>query len=364
MTSSHTLPFVHLPHPSPASPVDRAHLLADPGFGRAFTDHMTTIRYIGDRGWHDAKIEPRAAIALDPAAAVFHYAQEIFEGLKAYRTAAGGVALFRPSENAQRFQRSAERLAMPVLPEALFVEALEQLIRADRDWVPEGDGSLYLRPFMIATEAFFGVRPSTEYLFTVIASPVGAYFKSATEAVSVWVSRDYTRAVRGGTGGAKCGGNYAAGLLAQAEAAQHRCDQVLFLDAIERRWIEELGGMNVFFVFDDGTMSTPPLGGTILSGVTREAVITLAREQGVAVREEPYAIEELLGDAMSGRIQEMFACGTAAVLTPIGTVRTDESDFRIGAGTPGERTLALRNVLLGIQRSQIEDRHGWVRHVI
>ena len=238
-----------------------------------------------------------APIPMDPAAAVLHYAQEIFEGLKAYKTADGGATLFRPRENARRFQQSAERLAMPVLPEELFLEAVDQLVSIDRDWIPDGDGSLYIRPFMFANEIFLGVKPSSNYLFIVIASSVGSYFKSGADAVSVWVSQEYTRAAPGGTGAAKCGGNYAASLLAQAEATRHGCDQVVFLDAVERKWVEELGGMNVFFVFNDGSMSTPPLGGTILPGVTRSSLITLAKDKGIAVREERYSYDQWKADA-------------------------------------------------------------------
>ena len=233
---------------------------------------------------------------MDPAAAVLHYAQEIFEGLKAYKTG-DGATLFRPQENARRFQQSAERLAMPVLPEKLFLEAVDQLVRIDRDWIPDGDGSLYIRPFMFANEIFLGVKPSSNYLFAVIASSVGSYFKSGADAVSVWVSQEYTRAAPGGTGAAKCGGNYAASLLAQAEATRHGCDQVVFLDAVERKWIEELGGMNVFFVFNDGSLCTPPLGGTILPGVTRSSLITLAKDKGIPVREERYSYDQWKADA-------------------------------------------------------------------
>jgi branched-chain amino acid aminotransferase len=300
---------------------------------------------------------------MDPASAVLHYAQEIFEGLKAFRTDDGGAVLFRPEQNARRFQQSAKRLAMPELPEDLFVESLEQIIKADRDWIPDGDGSLYLRPFMIATEVFLGVKPSSEYLYVVIASSVGAYFKNKADAVSVWVSQDYTRAAVGGTGAAKCGGNYAASLVAQAEAIQHGCDQVVFLDSVERKWVEELGGMNVFFVFDDGSMSTPPLGGTILPGITRDAVIKLARDRGQEVREAPYSIDQWRADAASGRLREAFACGTAAVLTPIGVIKSNDGDFTIGNGGAGATTEDLRNSLVAIQRGRAPDPHGWVRKV-
>jgi branched-chain amino acid aminotransferase len=358
------LQFVHHPHPSPVPADKRAELLKNPGFGRVFSDHMVTIRYHESKGWYDARIEPRAPISMDPAAAVLHYAQEIFEGLKAYRTKDGGATMFRPIENARRFQQSAERLAMPSLPEELFLEACDLLVKTDRDWIPDGDGSsLYIRPFMFANEIFLGVKPSSEYLFIVIASSVGSYFKSGADAVSVWVSPDYTRAAPGGTGAAKCGGNYAASLIAQAEAHKHGCDQVVFLDAAERKWVEELGGMNVFFVFNDGTMSTPPLGGTILPGITRSSLLTLAKDKGIKVREERYSYDQWKADAGSGKLREAFACGTAAVVTPIGTVRAPEGEFKIGNGGSGARTEELKTALVDIQRCRAPDRHKWIHRV-
>ena len=363
MTTEPSLQFKTHPHPARIADDQRAEFLMAPGFGRVFTDHMVTIRYSETRGWHEAEIGPRGPIALDPAAAVLHYAQEIFEGLKAYKGDDGRVLMFQPEANARRFQQSAERLAMPALPEALFVEALEQLVRADAAWIPDGDGSLYLRPFMIATEVFLGVKPSSEYLFIVIASPVGSYFKNQTGSLSVWVSDDYSRAAPGGTGAAKCGGNYAASLLAQAEATAHGCDQVVFLDAVERRWIEELGGMNVFFVFDDGSIQTPALGGTILPGITRSAVIALARARGLEVREEAYSIEQWREDAASGRLREVFACGTAAVVAAIGQVKSRQGNFTVGNGGEGELTGALRAELVDIQRGRSEDSRGWTHPV-
>jgi branched-chain amino acid aminotransferase len=360
---SDTLKFVRHPHPSPVPADKRAALLKDPGFGRVFSDHMVTIRYSDAKGWHDARVEPRAPIPMDPAAAVLHYAQEIFEGLKAYKTADGGATLFRPIENARRFQQSAERLAMPKLPEKVFLEAIDQLVDIDRAWIPDGDGSLYIRPFMFANETFLGVKPSSDYLFIVIASSVGAYFKSGADAaVSVWVSQDYTRAAPGGTGAAKCGGNYAASLLAQSEAYEHKCEQVVFLDAAERKWIEELGGMNVFFVFNDGSMTTPPLG-TILPGITRSSVLTLAKDKGIPVREEKYSFDQWKADAKSGKLREAFACGTAAVLTPIGTVRAPDGEFVIGNGQSGARTGELKKALVDIQRGRASDPHNWIHRV-
>jgi branched-chain amino acid aminotransferase len=354
-----TVLLTRRPHPAPTAPHARAALLEDPGFGKVFTDHMVTIRWVDGQGWHDAQVCAREPFKLDPAAAVLHYAQEIFEGLKAYRTRGNDVVLFRPHENARRFNASAARMAMPELPEDLFVGAIEALVRADADWIPTGDGSLYLRPFMIATEPFLGVRPAAEYTFCVIACPVGAYFKGGAKPVTVWVSDNYTRAAPGGTGAAKCGGNYAASLVAQAEAIRNGCDQVVFLDAAEHRYVEELGGMNVFFVFDDGTMVTPPLGGTILPGITRDSILALARDAGLDVQERLYSFDEWQADAASGRLREAFACGTAAVLAAIGEIRHAGGAFKIGGGQEGPLTTRLRDQLTGIQRATAPDPHGW-----
>jgi branched-chain amino acid aminotransferase len=353
------------PTQQPVSDVERSALLANPGFGRIFTDHMVTIRYADGKGWYDARVEARAPIPMDPATAVLHYAQEIFEGLKAYRTADGGVTLFRPDANARRFRESATRMAMAQLPEELFVGSIEELIKVDRDWVPtDPEGSLYLRPFMYASEVFLGVRPALEYLYVLIASPVGSYFKSGVKPVSLWVSTQYTRAAPGGTGAAKCGGNYATSLIAQAEAAEHDCDQVIFLDAVELKYIDELGGMNIFFVYDDGTLVTPPLTGTILPGITRDSVITLARAAGHQVEERLVSFDEWRTGTESGRIREAFACGTAAVITPIGTVRFAGGEFTMPNGGNGEVAAALRQSLVDIQRGRAEDPYGWVHHVL
>ena len=351
-------------HPAPRTAEERAALMANPGFGKVFTDHMVVARYTAGRGWHDARIQAREAIPLDPAAAVLHYAQEIFEGLKAYRTADGGAALFRPEANALRFRRSAERMAMAPFPEDAFVEAMRKLVEIDRAWIPDTpDGSLYLRPFMIASEAFLGVKPASEYLFVTIASAVGSYFKDPTGTVTVWISEHFTRAAPGGTGAAKCGGNYAASLAAQSEAASQGCEQVVFLDAAERRFVEELGGMNVFFVFEDGTLVTPPLSDSILPGITRDSVITLAREVGLTVKEEPYTIDAWRADVREGRLTEAFACGTAAVITPIGTVKGREESFTIGNGKAGPVAQRLRSLLVDIQRGNSNDAHGWFQKI-
>ncbi|BCJ66891.1 branched-chain amino acid aminotransferase [Polymorphospora rubra] len=365
MSGGDKLDFEIRPNPAPVSAAERAALLADPGFGRVFTDHMVTIRYADGKGWYDARVEARAPIPMDPATAVLHYAQEIFEGLKAYHAGDGGVTLFRPEANAARFTASAQRMAMAQLPEQAFLDSLRHLIEADREWIPAGDdGSLYLRPFMYASEVFLGVRPAAEYLYVLIASPVGSYFAGGVKPVTVWVSPHYTRAAPGGTGAAKCGGNYAASLVAQAEAIEHGCDQVVFLDTVERRYVDELGGMNVFFVYDDGTLVTPPLTGTILPGITRDSVITLAREAGHEVVERPVAFDEWQADAASGRLREVFACGTAAVITPIGRVRFPDGEFAIADGGPGEVSMAIRQRLVDIQRGRTDDPHGWVHRVI
>lgn len=362
MADAKAIEFETIPHPAPVPGETRTEALADPGFGTLFTDHMITVDYASDKGgWHSPRIGPRENLSLDPATAVLHYAQEIFEGMKAYRQKDGALALFRPEQNARRFNHSARRMAMPELPEEIFLEAVRQLVKIDRNWFPSIEGgSLYIRPFMFASEAFLGVRPAKQYKFLVIASPVGGYFKSGAPAVSIWVSRDYTRAAPGGTGAAKTGGNYAASLVPQSEAIAKGHDQVVFLDAMDKKWIEELGGMNLLFVFDDGSVVTPPLTGTILPGITRDSLITLMREEGLQVREEPYSIDQWRADAITGRLVETMACGTAAVVTPVGKVEGPDGAFTIGSGGPGQLTQKLRDRLVGIQQGRVEDPHGWM----
>lgn len=355
--------FVVTPHASPVAAATRRKVLEDPGFGKIFSDHMVTLRWSAEAGWHDGQVRARTPFAIDPACAVLHYAQEIFEGMKAYRTDRGGIVLFRPDRNAARFARSAERMAMPVLPESLFLEAVEALVKIDQDWVPSGAGSLYLRPFMFASESFLGVRPALEYIFCVIACPVGPYFKGGDKPLKLWISDTYTRAAPGGTGAAKCGGNYAASLIAQAEAAGHGCDQVVFLDAAEHRWVEELGGMNIFFVMDDRSVITPPLTGTILPGITRDSIIEIARSLGIHVKEAPYSLDQWRADAKTGRLREAFACGTAAVVAGIGEVVTGSNSFRMGEAVTGPVSQQLKARLIGIQRGTVEDSFGWVRRV-
>ena len=352
--------FDIIKNPNAKSASERAALLADPGFGKIFTDHMVTIRFSAEKGWHSAKIEPYAPLQLDPAACVLHYAQEIFEGLKAYRLPDGGMALFRPHENAKRLNLSASRMAMPELPEALFIEALETLVSLEKDWTPDGEGSLYLRPFMIATEAFLGVRPANEYLFCIIASPAGPYFKGGRKGVSIWASENYTRAAPGGTGAAKCGGTYAASLAAQSEAQKNGCDQVVFFDAATHQWTEELGGMNVFFAFKDGSLKTPALSGTILPGITRKSILQLAQDMGHKVSEVAYGLDQWRADVASGQLSEVFACGTAAVIASIAKLKG--KDFEVL--TP-ETALAdkIYDHLTKLQRGQTNDPHGWVYRI-
>ena len=353
------------PSLSPTSATDRTAALAMPGFGKVFTDHMLVMRYSATEGWCDGVVRARAPFQIDPACAVLHYAQEIFEGMKAYRMPDGGAALFRSNANARRFAASAERMAMPQLPEELFRSAVATLVEVERDWLPEvGQGSLYLRPFMFASETFLGVRPSADYLFVIIASPAGAYFKTGAAGLTLWLSDQYIRAAPGGTGAAKCGGNYAAGLRAQAEASAAGCDQVLFLDAIERRWVEELGGMNVFFVFSDGSLKTPPLTGTILPGITRDSLIKVARGLGREVREEPYSIEQWRHDAETGRLVEAFACGTAAVVASISHVKGADLAFSVAGGEPGPVSRQLRSELVDLQHGRTADPHGWVEKIL
>ena len=349
----------------PVSDAQREAILADPGFGRHCTDHMISMLYTHERGWHNAAVLPYGPIELDPSAIVLHYAQEVFEGLKAYRWNDGSIVSFRPDANAARLRSSARRLAIPELPDELFIESLRQLIAVDHEWVPPagGEQSLYLRPFIIATEPGLGVRPSAEYRYMVIASPAGAYFKGGIKPVSVWLSTEYVRASPGGTGAAKFGGNYAASLLAQAEAAEHGCDQVVWLDAIERRYIEEMGGMNLFFVFGRGgaaRLVTPELSGSLLPGITRDSLLHLAVDAGFAVEERKIDVEEWRKGVASGEITEVFACGTAAVITPVAQVKHGGGEFTVGSGEPGEVTMALRDTLTGIQRGTFADKHGWM----
>jgi branched-chain amino acid aminotransferase len=325
---------------------------------------MVTIRWTEGRGWHDAELVPYAPLSIDPANMTLHYAQEIFEGLKAYRRPDGSVATFRPDANARRFQTSARRLAMPELPAETFIAACDALVRQDKAWVPAhgGESSLYLRPFMIATEVGLGVKPANEYLFLVIASPAGAYFPGGVKPVSVWLSDNYVRAVPGGMGFAKTGGNYAASLLAQAEAAEKGCDQVVWLDALEHKWVEEMGGMNLFFVYGN-RLVTPELTGSLLAGVTRDSLLKLAKDLGYESEEGRISTDRWKRDTENGTLTEVFACGTAAAITPVGSVKSAGGDWTQADGRPGEVTLKLRKALLDIQTGVAQDVHGWMREL-
>ncbi|MCX4781256.1 branched-chain amino acid aminotransferase [Streptomyces sp. NBC_01264] len=356
-----TTPTIELkPSSTPLSAAERDAILASPGFGRHFTDHMVTVKWTEGRGWHDAELVPYAPLSMDPANMTLHYAQTIFEGLKAYKQPDGTVATFRPQANAERFQASARRMAMPELPTELFIEACDALIKQDRAWVPDsGEASLYLRPFMFATEVGLGVRPANEFLFIVIASPAGAYFPGGVKPVSVWLSEEYVRAAKGGTGAAKTGGNYAASLVAQAQAAEHGCDQVVWLDAVEHRWIEEMGGMNLYFVYGDRIV-TPELTGSLLPGITRDSLLTIARDLGYTAEEGRITTEDWKRDNENGTLTEVFACGTAAVITPVGSVKSERANWTQGDGEPGEVTMKLRKALLDLQTGHQADTHGWM----
>ncbi|HEY6492291.1 MAG TPA: branched-chain amino acid aminotransferase [Trebonia sp.] len=356
-------------HPSQARvpAAERARILEAPGFGQVFTDHMITLRWTAERGWHDGKLEPYGPFSLDPATSVFHYGQELFEGLKAYRQESGSIVMFRPQANAARFNAGCRRMAMPELPEETFLRALELLVAQDKEWIPAGEGnSLYLRPFMIATQRGLGVNhPSSEYLFCVIASPAAAYF-GASATVKVWLSEDYTRAAPGGTGAVKCGGNYAAAFAAQQQAVDNGCDQVVWLDAADHEWVEEMGGMNLYFVYGSGAdarMMTPELTGSLLPGITRDSLLRLAPTLGFPATEGRISVASWRSDCGAGELTEVFACGTAAVITPVGAVDGASGGWTIGDGTPGPVTQRLKSELIGIQYGHKPDPFGWVHKV-
>lgn len=340
---------------SATSPAEREAILANPGFGVKFTDHMIDICWSVRGGWHRPQVKPYGPLSLDPAAAVLHYGQEVFEGIKAYRHPDGSIHTFRPDQNGRRLQRSARRLALPELPVSYFIQSLRELIAIDGDWVPSGeDQTLYLRPFMFAKEAFLGVRPAHKVGYYVIASPAGAYFHGGVNPVTIWLSEHYSRAGKGGTGAAKTGGNYAASLLPQSEAYENECDQVVFLDQDGN--VEELGGMNIVFVYKDGRVVTPQ-SESILEGVTRDSLLQLAADRGLHVEGRAVSLAQWREGVASGDIVEVFACGTAAVVTPIGILKG--RDF-VDQQPTGTLALALRQELTDIQFGRAEDRHGWM----
>lgn len=352
----------------PALDAARESVLANPGFGNHFTDHMVTATWTRDEGWHDARVHAFGPIQMSPAAAVLHYAQEVFEGMKAYRHEDGSVWTFRPEANAARMARSCQRLALPVLEERDFVESLKALVAADEAWVPaygEKEESLYLRPFMYASEAFLGVRPAQEVTYSVIASPAGAYFTGGLKPVNLWVSEHFARAGDGGTGAAKCGGNYASSLAGQLEGIAQGCDQAVFLDSATHTYIEELGGMNLFFVMKDGRLRTPALTGSILEGITRDSILELAKDLGLTPVEERISIQEWKDGVASGEIAEIFACGTAAVVTPVGELRWEGGSAASTAGEGGgDVTRSIRSALLDIQYGRAEDTRGWMTRLV
>lgn len=331
------------------------------GFGSVFSDHMFSQEYQKGSGWANARIDPYHPITLDPAAAVFHYGQEIFEGLKAYRRPDGGINLFRPEENVRRFNKSAERMMMPTVDEQQHLEALSTLVSLDGIWVPHQVGtSLYIRPTMIATSAKLGLGASADYLHFIITGPAGPYFKGGFEPVSVYIAEKLRRAVEGGVGEAKTGGNYAASLYASEKAAERGFTQVLWLDAIEGRYVEEVGAMNICFVYEGKHIVTPALSGSILPGVTRDSLLKLAPELGYTTQEERLDIYEVLADIESGKITEVFGCGTAAVISPVGILSLKGEDHVINQNRPGPVSKQLYDELTGIQYGTLDDRFGWV----
>lgn len=354
---------------SPLSDAEREAILAAPGFGKYFTDNVVRVTWTTESGWGTPELIAGSESAGHLGINALHYGQSIFEGLKAYVFPDGGIYTFRPEANALRFQRSAYRMALPPVPTDVFIGAIEALVRHDQAWVSNGeDQSLYLRPLEFGSENALGVRPSHEVTFVLIASPVGSYFPNGVQPVSVWLSDDFVRAAPGGTGEAKTAGNYAGSLLAQSEAAANGCDQVVWIDAIERKYIEEMGGMNLFFVYgsgDNARVVTPALTGTLLPGVTRDSLLTIAKDLGYEVGEVKLSIDEWREGVASGEITEVFACGTAAVITPVGRVDSKNSgSWTIGDGTPGDITMKLRKALVDIQTGRAADKHGWMHRVV
>ena len=355
------------PNTKPLDTAERNKRVAEPGFGKYYTDNMVIAQWSEATGWSDATLQAYGPLSLDPATMVFHYGQEIFEGMKAYTQPDGGISLFRPEANAKRFAKSAARITLPQMPVEFFVQTVEELVKQDKGWVPSKVGeSLYLRPFMIATEVGLGVRPSNHATYVLIATPAAAYFNAA-KAVTVWISTEYVRAALGGTGEAKCGGNYAASLLAQKQAAQEGCDQVAYIDAVERKWVEEMGGMNLYFIKGSGKdakIMTPKLTGTLLPGITRDSILTLANDLGYKTEETMISIDDWRDGVKSGEITEIFACGTAAVVSAVGAAKSVHGTWQTGDGNPGVITNEIRAALLGIQHGSAPDKYGWNKRVI
>ena len=363
-----SLTFTATPNLSPVGAAERAAILENPGFGQFMTDHMVTATWTKGEGWHSGELTAYGNISLSPAAAVLHYAQEIFEGMKAYRHPDGSIWSFRPEANAERLITSARRMALPELPVEDFLESVRLLVEADQAWVPaadEGEKSLYLRPFMYASAAVLGLRPSVEVKYSVIASPAAAIFTGGLRPVKLWLCENFARAGAGGTGAAKCGGNYASALAGQIEGTEHGCDQAVFLDSSTHTFVDELGGMNLFFVKSDGTLVTPELTGTILPGITRSSVLELAKEFDLSAEERKIPVEEWKQGVADGDILEVFACGTAAIVTPVGELVWEGGSAPSTAGVHGGPiTNGIRERLLGIQKGTSEDTYGWMHRLV
>lgn len=328
-------------------------------FGTIFTDHMFIMNYEEGKGWHDARIVPYQPVELDPSAMVFHYGQEMFEGLKAYRTEDQRMLLFRPDMNAKRANRTNRRICIPEIPEEDFVEAIKELVKVDQKWIPTKPGtSLYIRPFIFATDPFLGVRPSNTYLFMIILSPVGPYYPEGLNPVKIWIEDEYVRAVKGGIGEAKTGGNYVASLASQVKAHEEGYSQVLWLDGVHRKYIEEVGAMNIFFKIN-GTVVTPKLNGSILPGVTRDSVIQLCKEWGVPVEEKRISIDEIFEASNNGTLEEVFGTGTAAVISPVGHLRWEEHIMPVKDGGIGPLSQKLYDTVTGIQLGKMKDPFNW-----
>ncbi|NLK17426.1 MAG: branched-chain amino acid aminotransferase [Clostridiales bacterium] len=332
-------------------------------FGKTFTDHMFVMDYAAGKGWHDARIVPYAPFELDPSSMVLHYGQAIFEGLKAFRDINGRITMFRPRDNFLRMNRSAKRLCIPQIDVDFVMQALVRLIEIEKDWVPSAEGTaLYIRPFIIATDPYLGVKVSDTYKFLIILSPSGPYYKNGFQPVSLYVENYYTRAAEGGTGEAKCSGNYAASLIASDKAKELGCDQVLWLDAKEKRYIEEVGSMNMFVVIG-GEVLTASLDGTILPGITRDSIIKIFKDKGYKVTERKVSLDEIIGALKENRLDEAFGTGTAAVVSPVGKLRIGDEEYVIGDGKTGKITQMLYDTLTGIQRGKIEDKFGWLYRI-
>ncbi|MDF2543235.1 MAG: branched-chain amino acid aminotransferase [Herbinix sp.] len=328
-------------------------------FGTIFTDHMFVMKYETGKGWHDPKVVPYEPISLEPSAMVFHYGQEMFEGLKAYKTEDGRTLLFRPNKNIERANKTNRRICIPEIPEEDFLQAIKAVVKVDEAWIPTKPGtSLYIRPFVIATDPFLGVRPSDTYLFMVILSPVGAYYPEGLNPVKIWIEDEYVRAVKGGIGEAKTGGNYVASLRSQVKAHDEGYSQVLWLDGVERKYIEEVGAMNIFFKIA-GTVITPALNGSILPGVTRDSVITLCKEWGIPTEERRISIDEIFEASQNGTLEEVFGTGTAAVISPVGTLRWEQHIMQVQDGGIGLISQKLYDTITGIQLGKLKDNHNW-----